>query len=399
MKFKGLIAVIGIAGMLCSMPVHAENDIKVYVDNKVVEFTDQTPEIVDGRTLVPVRAVFEQAGAKVEWDGETSTATLTRGGYTVKITVGEAFLTKNGKPMAIDVAACILNERLAIPVRAIAEAMDFGVVWNSTRSSVLINTEGKEYRPNAFWKTGFLPVEEAGFIVTGRLNDVQYFDLEGDGVKDTIGFIPTTETTYAGLWLNGNDVSEVLDRNMDAYAIGVVDFGADDVYKEIAVLYNTEDGKCLGVYRYNGTDLFHVKSNNSDDGMIYYNGKIFVDNCNNIVSDVDGLCFLNDILCTGMYSLEDGGLVRYTWKSLDSAVDISYLRTYTDNAIFSYKEVKEYNKGKYVDQVVDNEVIYSNDIAGFKVLDYYVDSTDPSKFEFFVEFADGTKAVLWPYIV
>lgn len=38
---------------------------------------DVVPQIVDGRTLVPVRAVSEALGCTVEWDGETRTVTIT----------------------------------------------------------------------------------------------------------------------------------------------------------------------------------------------------------------------------------------------------------------------------------------------------------------------------------
>ena len=74
MKLRNIIVAIGLIGLITAAPASASN-IKVFVDNSEVTFTDQTPEIVDGRTLVPVRAVFEKAGASVEWDAETTTAT------------------------------------------------------------------------------------------------------------------------------------------------------------------------------------------------------------------------------------------------------------------------------------------------------------------------------------
>ena len=82
---------------------------------------------------------------------------------------------------------------------------------------------------------------------------------------------------------------------------------------------------------------------------------------------------------------------------LSNITDKTFIRTHTDDLPYSYRETSEYNKGEYVDSVRDGKVIYSNDISGFKVIDFYVDDQDPAKFEFYVEMPDKTTAVLWPY--
>lgn len=45
----------------------ADSNIRVTVDGQLVAFEGQYPAIVDGRTLVPVRGVFEQLGFTVDW--------------------------------------------------------------------------------------------------------------------------------------------------------------------------------------------------------------------------------------------------------------------------------------------------------------------------------------------
>ena len=399
MKFKKFAIVLGIASLLMST-AHAESEIKVFVDNEEIQF-ETAPTLVDGRVMVPVRAVFEKAGAKVDWDGETRVTTLTLGDYEVTIKVDDPFLVKNGEPISLDVPASIIDERLAIPVRAISEAMDFGVTWNGVRSSVLISTNGREYRANSQWKTGFHTLEDGGFMSRNNLDDIKFFDLDGDKEKDALAFIPT-KTLEDGtkeipaLWINGKCFNEVLDTEMDPYAIAVEDIVSQDKYVELVVLYNSDDGKCAGVYRYNGADVFQIKANNTDNGMIYFNNNLFVDGTENIISDVDGLCFLNNMICTGIYSLESSEICRYMLK-LSNITDKTFIRTHTDDLPYSYREVSEYNKGEYVDSVRDDKVIYSNDISGFKVIDFYVDDQDPAKFEFYVEMPDKTTAVIWPY--
>ena len=80
---KKIISSLLCAAFLAAPAVPAmaeENTISVIVDNKNVEF-DQPPVIEEGRTLVPLRAVFEKAGAVVDWNQETQTATIQRGSY------------------------------------------------------------------------------------------------------------------------------------------------------------------------------------------------------------------------------------------------------------------------------------------------------------------------------
>lgn len=402
MKLKNVIMAAGIIGVMTAATASADSEIKVFVDNKEVTF-DQSPSLVNGRTMVPVRAVFEKAGANVEWNAETRTASLSKDGYEVSISIDQPFLVKNGKPVALDVPASIINDRLAIPVRAISEAMDFGVTWNGTRNSVLISTSGKAYRANSQWKTGFMTVQDAGFYVSADLNDIPYFDLDGNGETDALAFVPSKvledgSMNTPALWIGGACFNSVLDSTKKPYAIAVEDVISGDSYKEIFVFYNSEDGKCAGVYRYNGVDVFQMKANNSDDGMIYFNDNLFVDGEENIISDVDGMCFLDNMICTGVYSLEGSDICRYLWRP-DISVGRTYTREYKDNHPYSYKEVTLYKKGEYVGSAKDNDIIFSNDIPGFKLLDYYVDDKDPSNFEFFVELPGGTTAVLWPYTV
>jgi hypothetical protein len=48
---------------------------------------EQPPVIVQGRTLVPLRAIMESIGAEVKWDEATRTVTVLREGHTVTLQV------------------------------------------------------------------------------------------------------------------------------------------------------------------------------------------------------------------------------------------------------------------------------------------------------------------------
>ena len=111
----------------------ASNPITVMVDGKFVEF-DVPPTVIDGRTLVPVRGIFEALGASVEWDQATKTASSKLGKDSVSLTLGSNVMKKNNEEITLDVPATIIDGRTLVPARAIAEAYGCTVNWvNYTR--------------------------------------------------------------------------------------------------------------------------------------------------------------------------------------------------------------------------------------------------------------------------
>ena len=112
---------------------YATNPITVMVDGKFVEF-DVPPTVINGRTLVPVRGIFEALGATVEWDQATKTASSKLGKDTVSLTLGSNIMMKNDEEVVLDVPATIIDGRTLVPARAIAEAYGCTVNWvNYTR--------------------------------------------------------------------------------------------------------------------------------------------------------------------------------------------------------------------------------------------------------------------------
>lgn len=77
-------------------------------------------------------------GAKVEWDQETQTATATRKGTTVTVTIGQNEIYKNGNAIALDVPAMLIGGRTMVPARVVAEAFGANVEWNNNGRVVLI---------------------------------------------------------------------------------------------------------------------------------------------------------------------------------------------------------------------------------------------------------------------
>jgi len=122
----------------------ANGGIGVTIDGVPVEFQGQQPTLVDGRTLVPVRGVFEQLGFNVSWDGVLRQITLTRPSHTVVLTVDQATFTTNGATHTLDVAAQIINGSTMLPIRAVVESVGYELDWDGATNTVLIETNTVE---------------------------------------------------------------------------------------------------------------------------------------------------------------------------------------------------------------------------------------------------------------
>ncbi len=138
-----ILSFVLITGIYC--PIFAANEsIDVFVDNQKIIF-DVKPILIGGRTMVPLRAIFEAIGATVIWDEATQTVTSYNELYVVKATIGSNTMNINGKNRNIDVAPIVVNDRTLVPARFIAEAFGCDVEWDEDALRVLIKTKPIDY--------------------------------------------------------------------------------------------------------------------------------------------------------------------------------------------------------------------------------------------------------------
>lgn len=102
------------------------------------------PVVVDDRTLIPVRAVIEALGGSVAWDSTTNTATLTLAANEIKLMADSTDAYLNNEKKALDVAPQIINERTMLPIRFIAESFGLNVEWDGEKSLITITSDGNE---------------------------------------------------------------------------------------------------------------------------------------------------------------------------------------------------------------------------------------------------------------
>ena len=131
--------VFGLLAAMCFnlCTAFAETEVSVEFNGRELEF-DQPAVISENRTLVPVRKIFETLGAELTWDDNTRTAYSEKGTRKVSITIGEKYIVVDGEQKEIDVPTKIINNRTLIPLRAISDAYECAVEWDSVLKTAKI---------------------------------------------------------------------------------------------------------------------------------------------------------------------------------------------------------------------------------------------------------------------
>jgi hypothetical protein len=170
-------------------------DINVSLNGSIISFPNQKPVVVDGRTLIPLRGVFDNMGYNIGWNGNTKTVTLTKNGSTIVINIGESFYYLNDKPVAIDVPAQIINGSTMLPLRAIADATGCEVLWDSdSKIATIIDNSSISLTP------------KESVVITQSQQEADYID----SYTAIISQYNTTAIEFASLCqeLNANGFSD-----------------------------------------------------------------------------------------------------------------------------------------------------------------------------------------------
>lgn len=107
-------------------------------EKAVDEGYDTKPVIVDGRTLLPVRAVIENLDGNVNWNNDTKEVNLTHNENEIVLTINSTQALLNDKVQTLDTAPVIINSRTMLPIRFIAESFGFNIEWNENNKTIII---------------------------------------------------------------------------------------------------------------------------------------------------------------------------------------------------------------------------------------------------------------------
>lgn len=127
-----------VVSMQINNPVMKVNGIETEIDAE----NHTSPEIVNGRTMLPLRTVIEAFGGNVSWNSIDKTVILSLEDDTVILAIGNTTAYCNDKKSVLDTAPAIINGRTMLPVRYVAESFNLGVAWDNSTKTIYIVRNG-----------------------------------------------------------------------------------------------------------------------------------------------------------------------------------------------------------------------------------------------------------------
>jgi hypothetical protein len=117
------------------------------VDGKEQQM-DTAPLVGWDRAFLPVRFAANALNVSdnnIIWDDKTSTFTVFKGDRVITGKVGDKFLTVNGVKVPMDVPVwrnkAQTNDRVMVPIRYLANALNANIEWNKETSEITIQAK------------------------------------------------------------------------------------------------------------------------------------------------------------------------------------------------------------------------------------------------------------------
>ncbi|MDQ0915588.1 copper amine oxidase N-terminal domain-containing protein [Paenibacillus sp. V4I5] len=139
MKFPAFCLMLLVCMLLLptyAMGAESPSGIKLYMNEKKLVSNEVQPRIVSGNTIVPVRIIVEEIGAKVSWDEPTRKVTIIKGDMNIQLVIDSKTALIKGKKESLEVAPIIEKGNTMLPLRFIGQLMGIEFKWDSLTSSV-----------------------------------------------------------------------------------------------------------------------------------------------------------------------------------------------------------------------------------------------------------------------
>lgn len=213
-NFKCIIMALVIFSLTFSL-AYAANP-KVQLNGNNLDFTDEQgnkveAQLINNRTMVPLRKIFESLGCSIDWNQETKTVIAKLNNKTIKLTIGsnDAFLSNgsNEEKIVLDSAPVIIENRTLVPLRFIAESLGCDVGWDQANQTAII-IDYEEIAKLIEGKSKYI------YNYAGKAEDVaiirKYFD-EWDASRNTI-FSLGIAATGKDVYLKFDGTSSLIDE-------------------------------------------------------------------------------------------------------------------------------------------------------------------------------------------
>ena len=175
----------------------SETSITVLLNGEPVAF-DAQPEILTGTTFVPLRSIFEQLGAEVEWNQQRQEALLTSGREEICLKVGSKVAIRNTEVSSLTDAPYLKEDRVMVPLRYLSESLGYDVTWNPETRTAEIRSPQNDSQEETSGSSGENSGEEVisaekpssfgegnAFSILGKAAQITCNEAIQDGLRES----------------------------------------------------------------------------------------------------------------------------------------------------------------------------------------------------------------------
>ncbi len=201
-KFLCLVMAISlIISSFGMISVFAQEKISIRINGELCEF-DTNPLIINDRTMVPMRAIFEALGAKITWVDRTKTVVGVRNQQIIKLTINSDKAYIDDKEVTLDSVPVIVDSRTYVPVRFVSEALGEKVEWDAATKTVVITSDylravAVDKGLDTLVSTYHRPIpKEDEFKATSDWNDIIYYDSNAKSPDEIFASLPEGKVIF-----------------------------------------------------------------------------------------------------------------------------------------------------------------------------------------------------------
>ncbi len=171
-------------------------NISLFYDGEPVDF-NHSPVVVEERVFYPMRELSELFGGTITWDQSTGSATTTSGENTVQFTLNSSVYVVNGNSLTMDnnIVPVVVNESIYLPIRYLAESLNFLVGWNYEKQAISVDS------PEYYLENPSFAEENDRYILKAYLQYLRTLSellvlIESSSTVEDKNFYTTTTLNY-----------------------------------------------------------------------------------------------------------------------------------------------------------------------------------------------------------
>ncbi|MBR6399780.1 MAG: hypothetical protein IKS17_00970 [Firmicutes bacterium] len=332
---------LALAAGICGSVYAAEKAVELQINNPVMKINgeektiDAPPVIMNGRTLVPVRAIVEALDGTVDWNGETKTATLVSGDNKIELTIDSNTAKLNGEEKSLDTAPVIIDSRTMLPLRFIAEGFGYQTDWEAQTKTIYVSGASEEQ-----------PAETE--TVSSE--------------NDNIGVQKNHKQA-----INSDDCdtfTQIVNKLTDGQAYTNVKLGDTDALLAADSVFGVD-----GQHNAAEAEVFIY-----EDGKVKYLGSVASGGSANPIAEKDGMIYTAGHHYIGKHTVTDGALVTVeeAWETFDTEGNVTYHYSSDDDG--DYTNIDSDEAREIYDELYE-------EYSGAKVLDFDVEGVEKEQTE------------------